>query len=85
MFCQIYCSFVVELLRYDNIAMLVIDIGSSHYSIKGTKAFAIKNYGRFWNSSCNKAVSHTFNLIDAVETVLITADQDALYLTCLIQ
>lgn len=73
MFCKIDGTLAVELLRYNDIAMCVIDVCSSNDSIECSEAFSVQDESILWYASGNKTVFHTLNLIYSIKAVLITA------------
>lgn len=72
MLCKIDDTLAVELLRYNYIAMCVIDGCSSNDNIECSKAFSIQNESVIWYASGNKAVFHALNLIYSIKAVLVT-------------
>ena len=76
MFCKIDGTLAVELLRYNDIAVHVIDFCCSNNSVECSEAFFVQNESVLWYASGNKAVFHALNLIYSVKAVSVTTYQD---------
>ncbi|MDY4683734.1 MAG: hypothetical protein SO375_05310 [Prevotella sp.] len=75
----------MELLRYyDQFPTTIIVIGVTHRE-NSSVSFPVKNYIPWRNTSFEKRVPHALDLIDTVKAVVITAYEDLLYLSCMIQ
>ena len=76
MLCEIDGTLAVELLRYNDIAVHVINFCCSNNSVECSVSFFVQNKCILWYASGDKAVFHALNLIYSVKAVSVTTYQD---------
>ena len=76
MLCEIDGTLAVELLRYNDIAVHVINFCCSNNSVECPESFFVQDKCILWYASGDKAVFHALNLIYSVKAVSVTTYQD---------